>query len=255
MTETPRRRRGPKKGEGAAIVYETIRRRILLLQLPPGANLSEATLVEELGVSRTPVREALTRLAAEGLIDVLPNQGARVASADLESTSALLEAFELAQRAVTRWAAIKHSDRQMEEIRARGDDFKKAAAALQFEEMGDCNRAFHQAIGEACGNPVVAAFYNSLLGKTLRLAHLILNRRFPSIEPAHRYDVVIAEHDALVAAIAARDADLAERLAGEHADLFRRSVVRFFSQSHAAEVAIPNGPRGLEALIQKKSAE
>ena len=71
------------KGTNTAWLYERLRRAILSLSVPPGENLEEKELVLRFGISRTPVREALIRLAADGLVVLLPNRGARVAAIDL----------------------------------------------------------------------------------------------------------------------------------------------------------------------------
>lgn len=240
MSSTKKARPGPKKGEGTALVYTTLRNRILTVSLPPGSNLSEPDIVKELGVSRTPVREAIGRLVAEGLVEVMPNQGARVTSTDISSTSELLEALELCQRAVTRWAALNRSEDQLDEIRAAGDVFKAAAKRLEFDRMGDLNREFHSAIAAASGNSIIADLYESLLGKSLRLARIILSRRLTFLDPADRYKVVISEHDAIVDAIAAQDADRAEQLAGQHTELFRKSIITYLTSRRSEKLTVPD---------------
>ncbi len=90
------------KGTGTTYVYQRLREGILSLDYVPGANLDEARLVESFGLSRTPVREALIRLAADGLVVLLPDRGAQVEPVDLADFPRYVEAFDLVQRAVTR---------------------------------------------------------------------------------------------------------------------------------------------------------
>ena len=82
------------KGSGSRWAYETIRNRILSLELAPGAGLDEQELIASLGVSRTPIREALIQLSAEGLVEMLPNRGARVAKIDLPGVREFFEALD-----------------------------------------------------------------------------------------------------------------------------------------------------------------
>ncbi len=96
--DRPRCRRG--KGTGTTYVYQRLREGILSLDYVLGANLDEARLVESFGLSRTPVREALIRLAADGLVVLLPNRGAQVAPVDLADFPRYVEVFDLVQRAV-----------------------------------------------------------------------------------------------------------------------------------------------------------
>src|SRR3546814_16225391 len=100
-TSGPTARRKPPRGaKGTSVrhAYDAIRSRIVSLDLTPGADLDEVRLVRDLGLSRTPVREALVRLAAEGLVVMLPNRTARVAPLGLQDVKEHLEAFELVQR-------------------------------------------------------------------------------------------------------------------------------------------------------------
>ena len=99
---TPAKNTRRAKGTNTAWLYDELRRAILSLALQPGDNLEEKELVERYGMSRTPVREALIRLASDGLVTLLPNRGARVAAVDLRDFPRYMEAYDLVQRAVTR---------------------------------------------------------------------------------------------------------------------------------------------------------
>lgn len=95
------------KGSSSEVAYRQLRDEIVSLKLEPGANLDEAGTVSRLGLSRTPVRKALVMLSGEGLVELLPNRGARVATMDWNEIREHLEDFEMMQRLVTRWAAIR----------------------------------------------------------------------------------------------------------------------------------------------------
>ena len=102
---------GPRhaKGTGAGFVYDELRREILRLRLVPGAALDEAGLVIRFGLSRTPVREALIRLAADGLVTMLSNRKAQVSTLDLGNFPRFVEALNLLQRAIMLLAALRRS--------------------------------------------------------------------------------------------------------------------------------------------------
>ena len=97
---------GISKGGSSEFAYQVIRAEIVSLALAPGSDLDEAALVSRLGLSRTPLREALVRLAGEGLVQILPNRGTRVAPMGWNDIREHLEAFDLSQRLVTRWASM-----------------------------------------------------------------------------------------------------------------------------------------------------
>lgn len=238
--DTQRRSRpGPSKGDSAQRAYDHIRSGILSLSLEPGSNISEAAIVKELDVSRTPVREAIVRLISEGFIEEVPNQGVpRVAPMDLGSVAQILDALELCQRAATRWAALNNTAELMKALDARHAAFVRAAHSMDFERVVEENRAFHSAIGAGCGNAIIANVYDSLLNKSLRIARLIFARKFPHLDPSHRYDVVIAEHQDMLEAIRNGDAARADALGARHAQLFRRSVVSFLSKNQAEDITV-----------------
>ena len=239
MNETKRKPIGRPKGTGTQRVYDRVRDMILRLEIAPGANLDEASLEREFGVSRTPVREALIRLASEGLITLLPNRGARVTPIDVSDLSELFESLELAQRATLRWCAKRRPKAALDEMRVLADDFAQAAEARDYEAMGEANQAFHQKIGEACGNKYFAQLYNSLLTISLRVARMVFAHSQQDPEDQARYYAgVIREHEAMIAAIEAGDAEAAETLGRDHVALFRSRVVAYVEHSLADEVAI-----------------
>jgi DNA-binding GntR family transcriptional regulator len=231
--------RSASKGSSARVVYESLRARILNLDLRPGVDLDESTLVEIYGVSRTPVREALIRLGAEHLVTLLPNRGARVAPIDLQTLDAFFEALNLNQRAINRWAAIRHSRAHLRPIRAAMEAVEAAGARRDPAAMTDRNCDFHLAIAEAAGNEYVADAYRRLQMEGLRLSRISLTFKFDRDNSlAAHVDKVLADHHAIVDAITKRDAERAEALGGAHAWLFRDRVVKNLTFVQADEITI-----------------
>ncbi len=220
-------------------VYDGLRTRILEASLPPGEDLDEATLVEMYGVSRTPVREALIRLASEGLVELLPHRGARVAALNFTDIPQYFESLDLLQRAATRWAASRRSDEDLKEIDRARKSFERRARQEDTLAMTEANHDFHAAIGRASGNDYIARAYLRLLDEGLRVARLSYAHEVPESEGRIKHiDITIDDHRLLQEYIAARDADRAEALAGEHTERFRQRIITFFSQTLAPEVAI-----------------
>src|SRR3990167_3743588 len=117
MAKGAEHRIGRPKGTGSQRVYDDLRVRILRLELAPGEHLDENALVRAYGVSRTPVREALIRLRSEGLVNLLPNRGARVVSLDVHDIPQMFEAIELCMRVTVRWATARRSEADLAELR------------------------------------------------------------------------------------------------------------------------------------------
>ncbi len=244
MTVEPDRKpRGRPKGTGSKVVHETLRRRILALELAPGADVSETAVAEEFGVSRTPVREALLKLEAEGLVSLMANHGARVVTLDLSEVSETLEALELLQRSVNRWAAEARTESDLKEIERCNETFREAMAAADLDRMALENYAFHKAVGDACGNATVAQCYDTLLGRCLRLSRMNFARGYKEPGPADTfksdsYEIVADQHDDLIQAIRDRDAAAADRIGADHATLFRQRIQSFVGRNRAPGITL-----------------
>lgn len=145
------------QGTVADRVYSLLRDRIARGELERGTRLHQEDLAVELGVSRTPVREALRRLSAEGLVDLFTNRGARVATADDDDVRAAYSTRLIIEPGAARIAAKVADPSTIDEMRtiiARGRPGKKVGAAQLFE----INREFHLALVAAAGNRQVTEF-------------------------------------------------------------------------------------------------
>lgn len=226
------------RGTGAAWAFETLRREILSLELAPGRDLDEAGLVERLGLSRTPVREALIRLAADGLVVLLANRGARVAPLDLVEIPRYIEALDLAQRAVNRFAALRRTDDDLREIAAAREAFEASAAGSDTMEMTERNRDFHAAVASAAHNRYIADHYLRLLDQGMRLLRIPFDFD-PAGDGAGRHiDLIVADHRKIAEAVTARDAEAADALGHDHAELFRTRLMKFLEQNLAPGIVL-----------------
>jgi DNA-binding GntR family transcriptional regulator len=188
---------------------DALRRRILSGELPPGARLREVRLCNELGVSRTPLREAFRALAAEGLVEILPNRSVVVSkfhSPDIEDlivVFASIEALagELACSRVTseQLAAVGNLYTQMVECYQRGE----RSAYL------DLNMKIHSMTVEIADNPILLGIWKSLLPRMQRA------RALPNLRPEHWSDAVL-QHTKMFAALASRNGPLLAQLTREH---------------------------------------
>lgn len=222
-TESDRRR-----GSGARLVYDTLRDEILSLTLAPGETIDEAALADRLSMSRTPIREALVRLAADGLVSMLPNRSTIVAPIDFLNLPQFFDALTLMYRVTTRLAATNHKPADLGAIHARQAVFANAVSAGDSMAMIAANREFHLTIAEAGGNAYYTQLFARLLDEGRRI---LLLYYYPSFEARlpHPY---ILEHEALIAAITTRDVGECDRLAREHADQIVKQIQDFIAQDH-----------------------
>jgi DNA-binding GntR family transcriptional regulator len=190
-------------------------------------------------MSRTPVREALIRLATENLVTLLPNRGARVAEQSLNSTRQFFEALSLVQRAITRWAALRSNGGLLDRAESHMTAFENAAAAYDPEQMASSNREFHLAIAECAQNTYVAKLYRELLDEGMRLTHIaVVYDPQGETSRADHLNEIIRDHRAILAAIRSGDANAAERLGKSHSDLFRARVIDYIRGQASAEMSI-----------------
>lgn len=221
---------GPRrvKGMGVRFAYETLRGEILSLDLAPGAVLDETSLAERFGMSRSPVREALIRLAGDDLVVTLSNRSTVVAPIEVQSFPKQVEAPDIAQRVNTRLAAELRSDATLAAIARRQKDFVAAVRKGAHLAMSEANREFHMAIAAAGRNPYLAASCDRLPTQGGRMLHL----HFAYLEQGNAMALLTDEHDGMLAAIRDRDVARADALAHAHTRQFRDNFIQFMQHSH-----------------------
>ncbi len=219
------------KGTSTAWLYEKLRRAILSLTLKPGENLEEKELVERFGISRTPVREALIRLASDGLVVLLPNRGARVAAVDLSDFPRYVEAYDLVQRAATRLAAVRREHSDLKIIKSAGDRFERAIVKGEPLEMTEYNRDFHAAIADAAHNHYLATQYKHLLDQGMRMLRIPFAYDPASDDGLGKHlNKIVVEHRSITQSIVRRDAASAERYAHDHTKLFQSRCLQYLQE-------------------------
>lgn len=201
--------RKPVRGSGADTVYETLRAEILTLKMEPSTLLDETDLAERFGLSRSPIREALIRLAAEGLVKTLRNRSSIVAPFDMIAIPSFLDATELLYRLTARLAATNRTQAQLGRIKQIHDQHSVATRERNMALMIRLNREFHLEIADASGN----AFYANWMRQLLDQGQRILGSYLLDVSELDDHDLEshwINAHLSIVEAIEGRDADAAE---------------------------------------------
>ena len=199
-------------------VYTAIRERISSGSLPRGARVHQEDLAEELGVSRTPVREALRRLAAEGLVEMRTNRGARVADVDQVGMRTSYEARTVIEPGAARLAAARRLEEPLARMRAAVAAQRRSLRNVQ--RSFEANREFHLALAEASGNEFLVQFAERLW--VARIGETIYERQ---VQTQERMLLDVREHEQIVEAIEAGDGRRAESLVRRHlTDAMKRST-------------------------------
>jgi DNA-binding GntR family transcriptional regulator len=200
------------------LAIDRLRDLIVHGDLSPGERLNERLLSERLGISRTPLREAIKLLATEGLVRLLPNRGAQVAPLDARRLSDTLQVMGAMEALAGELACRQASTASIAGIRALHDEMLAKYAARDLAGYFRCNQAIHLKIVEAGGNPVLAGTYRQLNANVLRA-------RYMANLSQERWDAAVHEHEAIIAALEARDAPRLTRLLREHLALKLAAVL------------------------------
>ncbi|MGV3571732.1 MAG: GntR family transcriptional regulator [Ramlibacter sp.] len=180
-------------------VTQRLRQMLVEGQIPPGAKLNERELAEQLSVSRTPLREAIKMLAAEGLVELLPNRGAIAVSlreSDVLDTFEVMAGLEAMSGEL---AAQRITDTELAEIRAMHYEMLAAYTRQDLSTYYSINARIHRAINAAARNPVLATVYNQVNARLQAL-------RFRSNQDGEKWKRAVKEHEKMIEALAARDA-------------------------------------------------
>ena len=228
MTDSPDSQLPHARGTGARHVYDELKREILTLVLEPGSPLDETGLAERFALSRSPIREALVRLSADGLVEMVSNRTTLVAPIDLAGFPRYVEALDLLQRANTRLAARNRTTGDLARMTLLAQDFDTACEAQDDLAMSASNRDFHMAIAAAGGNRHLARPYGQLLDEGRRILHL----HFAYIRATPSERLLNTDHYQMIAAIEARDVSRADALAQAHTRQFHDRFLNYLSARH-----------------------
>ena len=208
-----------RRGYGVSTVYETLRNEIIELKLAPGSPIDEQQLSDRFSLSRTPIREALVRLSADGLITTLTNRATIVSNIDFLGLSEFFDALTLMYRVTTRLGALNRTTDDIAKIRDLQKDFALSVAERDVLGMISTNRDFHVAIAVAGKNRYYVDLFTRLLDEGRRILRLYYSS-FNDVLPRQ----YVSEHEDMIQAIINRDAETADRLATAHADQIVRQI-------------------------------
>jgi DNA-binding GntR family transcriptional regulator len=199
--------------------YHEIRGLIVSLELAPGAVIDERELIERLEIGRTPVREALRRLAQERLVEVYPRRGMFVTGVDVRELARISEVREMLEPEAARLAAERATDADRAELAALVEELDRGGA-----ELMELDERIHRAVYRAAHNDLLEATLEQYYVLALRIWSIALDR-------AHELEVAVEAHRALLEAIQAGDGVRA-------ADTMRAHVQDFEQAMHRVLLAV-----------------
>jgi DNA-binding GntR family transcriptional regulator len=226
MVQTTRRtavqtrpRRKPDGVPSSEMVYRHLKKDIDTGALPPDSRLVELAIAAEFGVSRTPVREALKRLAAENLVLADPSRGMVVHRPDAAEIEYVFVVREVLDGLAAHLAAHRITESELGKLELIVESMSQAIATDRREQIVMANQRFHDVIYGAAGNPVLTRIASELRDYVRRYSTL------PFASPDRVQDV-LAEHQGILDALCKRDQDAARQASGKHLSAARSYLVR-----------------------------
>ena len=193
----------------SALIRQALRADIVALRLTPGMPLVEKEIAERYGVSRTPVHEAVLRLADEGLVDIFPQSGTFVSRIPVHALPEAIIIRKALEETTARMAAVRARSSQVAGLRAVMERLREMEAAGDREGFHQADEAFHAGIAEAAGHPGIWTLVQQVKLQVDRYRRLTLPEE-------GRLARVIAEHAAILDGIEAHDPDRAAAMMGAH---------------------------------------
>jgi len=201
------------------IVYDELREGILTGTIKPGTRMMEVDLAELMGVSRTPVREAIRKLEKEGLVTIRPRKGAYASDISVKSMMDILEVRSNLEGLAAELAAKRMSPEKKQELVRIEDGFEKALRAGDMKEMIHMDSLFHHFVVEGSEN-------NHLILLVEQLQELVLRFRYIYYKDFRRAEEMAPEHRDIYEAIINNDPDRARESAFNHIDRLKETIVR-----------------------------
>lgn len=191
------------------VVFNTLRRAILRGELKPGERLMEIQLANKLGVSRTPIREAIRKLELEGLVLMIPRKGAEVAEITEKNLRDVLEVRCALEELAVQLACDRIDQNQVKELHAAADHFRDVLDSDDITQIAQADEAFHDVIFTATGNGRLIQLLNNLREQMYRY-------RIEYLKKKECYLQLLAEHQAIITSIEGHDKQKATEITGQH---------------------------------------
>ena len=196
-----------------------MRQAILKGELKPGERLMEIALAEKLGVSRTPIREAMRKLELEGLVVMIPRRGAQVANITEKDLNDVLEVRITLENMAIEKACTNMTEEDVQELEKVARDFERSTAEGDLVKMAEADVNFHETIYRAADNKRLMQVLNNLREQIYRY-------RVEYLKEDEARNRLVKEHEKITQAIKARDVKKAQELSFEHLENQRMGIIQ-----------------------------
>lgn len=210
------------------VVFNTLRQAILRGELKPGTRLMEIQLANKLGVSRTPIREAIRKLENEGLVHMTPRKGAEVAEITEKNMLDVLEVRKTLEELAIELACDRITEEQVEALHEAEEQFEQALETRDVTGIAEADVAFHDVIFAATDNQRLINLLNNLREQMYRF-------RVEYLKELENYPVLIAEHKQMIEAITGGEKQVARETIAKHIDNQVQTVLYMIREKSESE--------------------
>ena len=210
------------------VVFNTLRQAILKGELKPGERLMEIALAEKLGVSRTPIREAMRKLELEGLVVMIPRRGAQVANITEKDLNDVLEVRIALENVAIEKACTRMSEEDMARLWLAAKEFEHTMAEGNLVRLAEADVVFHEIIYRASDNKRLNQVLNNLREQIYRY-------RVEYLKEEETRNVLVKEHEELTKAIRQRDVKKAQEISFRHIENQRRAIIQSIEAEEAGK--------------------
>ncbi|MBW1928596.1 MAG: GntR family transcriptional regulator [Deltaproteobacteria bacterium] len=210
--------------------YEIIHDKIITMALKPGEHVDEKALVEELGIGRTPVREALLKLASEHLVESRPNKGFIVKPLTLQDVKAMFEALNIIETGACALAVNQDVSECLALMAEAQEGVKHAVKTNNVMGLVKANHAFHMHFARCSFNEYIINALNEVRNEVNRLAYLSFAGVFDlSYDLQDHYKTVIREHDRIMSYLEQRDLQALQETVKTHIRTFQKRIINYLT--------------------------
>mgnify|MGYP005884879629 FL=1 len=204
------------------VVFNTLRQAILRGEMEPGERLMEIQLAQKLGVSRTPIREAIRKLELEGLVIMIPRKGAEVAHITEKDMRDVLEVRATLEELVVALACKNVTDEKLAELKAANKLFETAIVSKDVVNIVDADVHFHDIIYTMTDNARLIQIINNLREQMYRY-------RLEYVKDARTHSILISEHNDIIRQLADKDVEKAKVIVRQHITNQEKGIIRLLN--------------------------
>ncbi len=213
-----------------ATAYEKIYRKIVSLEYEPGQGLEENQLVKQLGIGRTPIREALLNLSADMMVESQPNKGFVVSPITLQKTKAAFAALKILELGVASLAVQQDVTHYLSQMEIANQSLKDVMKKMDILHLVEANSTFHNNFARCSNNEYLIQGLHKVRCETNRLAYLSYGNEIDPCKSLHdHYESVISEHNDIIIYIKKREETELKETICRHIKTFQKRVIHYMA--------------------------